>query len=202
VSFYCAKVSTVRKAALTLIRRWLAEWNADERHHYHLLSNGSKDLPNEILRIRSMDEMEWNDQRDHPFDVGAFSTVTFPRMTIVNFIYLNSGRILHQKEVGEKCISPRRISFHSECFDDRSVLPSVSTSSIPSIRLRFFSHSVHRFSRLVCLPSPRYRCPHQLDQSCRTESNSASEFFSYLDDNTRALDLLFTLNRWASVRFD
>jgi ATP-binding cassette, subfamily C (CFTR/MRP), member 4 len=39
-------------------------------------------------------------------------------------------------------------------------------------------------------------------RSYRSEHICSSLFFSHIDDNTRALFLLMTTNRWAAIRFD
>lgn len=42
----------------------------------------------------------------------------------------------------------------------------------------------------------------QVIRSFQAEKICCSEFFAYLDDNTKAYYLLFTTNRWAALRFD
>lgn len=48
---------------------WLAGWSNDESHRHKLFNNCTNLINQKIYRIYSMNETEWNEYRNHRFDI-------------------------------------------------------------------------------------------------------------------------------------
>ena len=71
----------------------------------------------------------------------------------------------------------------ARCLRDLKRLEGITRSPYYS----YLTSTLHRFKVI---------------RSYHAESECSSEFFSHLDDNTRANYLFLTTNRWAAIRFD
>lgn len=102
---------------------WLEKWSDEENYRYRQLNNCTKAVNNKVNIIRSMNETEWNNYRNHRFHFYCgrlmcsifFSFLLFLysyffigialflvilslfRIVSTKLICLNSGRILHNK---------------------------------------------------------------------------------------------------------
>ncbi|CAM2724338.1 unnamed protein product [Rotaria socialis] len=81
---------------------WLARWSDDEGYRRQNFNNCTTMIDQKINIISSMNETQWNVYRNSRFDFYCGIVVTLLilsllRIFIVKLIFLNSGRVLHNK---------------------------------------------------------------------------------------------------------
>lgn len=108
----------VREFIAVFSDRWLGRWSDEETHRYGIFNNCTKTSKSSI---QLMNDTEWNNHRNHRFYIysGIFVSnneiifkiryiiflgsvlvlliATLIRVVITEFIFLNAGRVLHNK---------------------------------------------------------------------------------------------------------
>ncbi|CAF1074324.1 unnamed protein product [Adineta ricciae] len=102
LSTYC-----LREGIFVYNNWWLAKWTDDENYRYRVDINCTSTADEQILRIKSMTNSEWKDQRNYRFHiytalVCALFLVTLCRTIATQLICLNASRVLHNRML--RCI--------------------------------------------------------------------------------------------------
>ncbi|UJR10923.1 hypothetical protein I4U23_015108 [Adineta vaga] len=92
-------IFSIREFIAIFSDRWLSRWASDETYRYRNSNNCNNTSESIIL---SMNETEWNEHRNHRYYVYCGSVlllfgITLVRVVITEFVFLNAGRILHNK---------------------------------------------------------------------------------------------------------
>ncbi|CAF4307933.1 unnamed protein product, partial [Rotaria sordida] len=96
-------LSSVREATSIFSNWWLAKWNDDESYRYRISNNcTSIQNNNNNNTVWSMSNAEWNNHRNRRFYIYCVIIFIFVLMTlfhsiITKFMFLNAGRVLHNK---------------------------------------------------------------------------------------------------------
>ncbi|CAF1175851.1 unnamed protein product, partial [Adineta ricciae] len=93
---------SLQQAAALYSSWWLARWSDAETQRHLVFSNCSTFIAEKTKTIRGMDNKQWNDYRNDRFYtycgiVIVLVSITMVRVTIIEFICLNAGRVLHNK---------------------------------------------------------------------------------------------------------
>ncbi|CAF1477796.1 unnamed protein product, partial [Rotaria sordida] len=241
--------SSVREGTSIFSNWWLAKWSDDESYRYRILNNCTN-IQNNNNTVWSMSNAEWSNHRNQRFYIYCVMVfilvlITFFRSMITEFMFLNAGRVLHNKMFRRliRCpiaffdINPvgrilNRFTKDVATMDDQlpvdiydflnvrtvvlvgmlnpwSFIPAV-ISLIGLLFVRYCyapcSRDLRRLESITRSPIYSYLTStiHGLKviRSYHAEHMCSIEFFSHLDDNTRANHLIFATNRWAALRFD
>ncbi|CAF4159510.1 unnamed protein product, partial [Rotaria sordida] len=248
-------LSSVREGTSIFSNWWLAKWSDDESYRYRILNNCTNIQNNNNNTVWSMSNAEWNNHRNQRFYIYCVIVfilvlITFFRSMITQFMFLNAGRVLHNKMFRRliRCpiaffdINPvgrilNRFTKDVATMDDQlpvdiyeflnCCFPALGTvvlvgmlnpwSFIPAVIsligllfVRYYyapcSRDLRRLESITRSPVYSYLTStiHGLKviRSYHAEYMCSIEFFSHLDDNTRANHLIFATNRWAALRFD
>ncbi|CAF2103986.1 unnamed protein product [Rotaria magnacalcarata] len=248
-------LSSLREALSMFSSWWLARWSDEESYRYQDLNNCTSLATNNNHTEWSMTNKEWNNHRNQRFYVYCVIVLilvifTLLRGILSEFMFLNAGRVLHNKMFRRliRCpiaffdINPvGRIlnrftkdvatmdddlpidvyDFLNCCFLVLSTVALVGVlnpwSFIPAlialfgllfVRHRFapFSRDLRRLESISRSPVYSYLTStiHGLKviRSYHAEEMCSTEFFSYLDENTRVNHLIYAASRWAALRFD
>jgi hypothetical protein len=98
---------------------WLAEWSSDESHRHDIPKNCTNIIDQKTSRIHLMNDTEWKEHRNQRFYtfccrlinniffsnisylfvgiVAVLFLITLIRVVTTEFIFLNAGRVLHNK---------------------------------------------------------------------------------------------------------
>ncbi|CAF1162569.1 unnamed protein product [Adineta ricciae] len=92
-------IFSIREFIAIFSDRWLANWTSDETHRYR---NSTFCMNTSDSAIMAMNETDWNYHRNHRYyiycgSVVSLFVVSLIRVVITEFIFLNAGRILHNK---------------------------------------------------------------------------------------------------------
>ncbi|CAF3828800.1 unnamed protein product [Rotaria sordida] len=243
-------LSFVREGASIFSNWWLAKWSDDESYRYRILNNCTTVQNNKNNTVWSMSNAEWNNHRNQRFYIYCVIVfilvlMTFFRAIITEFMFLNAGRVLHNKMFRRLIRCPiaffdtnpvgrilNRFTKDVATMDDQlpvdiydflnvrtvvlvgmlnpwSFIPAV-ISLIGLLFVRYYyapcSRDLRRLESITRSPVYSYLTStiHGLKviRSYHAEHMCSIEFFSHLDNNTRAYHLIFITNRWAALRFD
>ncbi|CAF1123285.1 unnamed protein product [Rotaria sordida] len=245
-------LSFVREGASIFSNWWLAKWSDDESYRYRILNNCTTVQNNNNNTVWSMSNAEWNNHRNQRFYIYCVIVfilvlMTFFRAMITEFMFLNAGRVLHNKMFRRLIRCPiaffdtnpvgrilNRFTKDVATMDDQlpvdiydflnvllgtvvlvgmlnpwSFIPAV-ISLIGLLFVRYYyapcSRDLRRLESITRSPVYSYLTStiHGLKviRSYHAEHMCSIEFFSHLDNNTRAYHLIFMINRWAALRFD
>ncbi|CAF3694293.1 unnamed protein product [Adineta steineri] len=92
-------IFSIRELIVIFSDRWLGKWTEDETHRYRVFSNCTNTSINPILLVNNT---EWNNHRYRRFYIYCGSVlvlfvVTLIRVVVTEFVFLNAGRVLHNK---------------------------------------------------------------------------------------------------------
>ncbi|CAF1547050.1 unnamed protein product [Rotaria magnacalcarata] len=243
-------LSFVREAVSMFSTWWLAKWSDEETYRYRDLNNCTSITSNHNNHtVWLMTNTEWNNHRNQRFYVYCVIVLilvifTLLRGILSEFMFLNAGRILHNKMFRRLIRCPiaffdtnpvgrilNRFTKDVATMDDELpidccslVLSTVALvgvlnpwSFIPALialfGLLFVRHLFAPFSRDLRRLESISRSPvysylestmHGLKviRSYHAEQMCSNEFFSHLDENTRANYLINAASCWAALRFD
>ncbi|CAF4197389.1 unnamed protein product, partial [Rotaria sordida] len=94
-------LSSVREGTSIFSNWWLAKWSDDESYRYRILNNCTN-IQNNNNTVWSMSNADWNNHRNQRFYIYCVMVfilvlITFFRSMITEFMFLNAGRVLHNK---------------------------------------------------------------------------------------------------------
>ncbi|CAF3968250.1 unnamed protein product [Rotaria sordida] len=243
---------SVREGTSIFSNWWLAKWSDDESYRYRILNNCTTVQNNNNNTVWSMSNTEWNNHRNRRFYIYCVIVfilvlISFFRAIITDFMFLNAGRVLHNRMFRRLIRCPiaffdtnpvgrilNRFTKDVATMDDQlpgdiyeflnvllgtvvlvgmlnpwSFIPAV-ISLIGLLFVRYYyapcSRDLRRLESITRSPVYSYLTStiHGLKviRSYHAERMCSIEFFSHLDDNTRANHLINVTNHWAALRFD
>ncbi|CAF4743672.1 unnamed protein product [Rotaria sp. Silwood1] len=169
-------LSSMREATSVFSNWWLAKWSDDESYRYRILDNCTslqKNNKNNNNTIWSMSNAEWNNHRNQQFYIYCGTVVLVGMLNPWSFIPAVISLI--GLLYVRYCFAP--------CFRDLRRLESITRSPVYS----YLTSTIHGLKVI---------------RSYHAEHMCSTEFFSHLDDNTRANYLIYITGRWAALRFD
>ncbi|CAF4018606.1 unnamed protein product [Rotaria sordida] len=164
---------SVREATSIFSNWWLAKWNDDESYRYRISNNCTSIQNNNNNTVWSMSNAEWNNHRNRRFYIYCGTVVLVGMINPWSFIPALIS-----------LIGLLFVRYHfAPCSRDLRRLESITRSPIYS----YLTSTIHGLKVI---------------RSYYAENMCSMEFFSHLNDNTRANYLIYTTNRWVALRFD